>query len=66
MEFVVILVVHEEDISLTKTHTKSNIINWNKYNEMNYQKEWQVTRKLWWIGEFKTLILMEFAWYSLT
>jgi len=27
MEFVVVLVVHEEDISLTKTHTKSNIIN---------------------------------------
>jgi hypothetical protein len=38
MEFVVILVVHEEDISLTKTHTKSNIINWKIYNEMNWKK----------------------------
>jgi hypothetical protein len=28
-EFVVVLVVREEDISLTKTHTKSNIINYN-------------------------------------
>jgi hypothetical protein len=46
MEFVVILVVHEEDISLTKTHTRSNFINLKKYNEMNYKKEWQVTRKL--------------------
>jgi hypothetical protein len=38
MEFEMILVVHEEDISLAKTHTKSNIINWNKYNEMNYKR----------------------------